>query len=502
MTEKEIKSLFDKLNPNESQKQKAWNNISNKKSNNNRSAKKILLIAAIISTIAVFSTFTINAFSGGMLFENISAILLGKNNIHISSKISDRKTKLSVAHTTSPVSTQIGKKKDSKAFQNKNTSERILLNSVKKRYPPAAIESVANKTSNYKTIQNKNIESPDKKTKDKIISSSENKISETQNEEELIKNDYIYLPISASTAKIVGYSGNEEKVNIPDKIDNYKITCIDGWAFTCQNNITDISIPEGVNSINEKAFYGCKNLSSVKLPNTLLSIGRGAFRTTAIKRIDIPDNVTKIEKGAFANCEKLSNVKIGKGIQTIERSAFNPSDIITISGYSDTAAYEYAVKNGIRFINLGYFKKYISINTAKWSGFSEVYCHIWNLNGNSFFVWQSDSEKCVDAGNGIYIYDISLLEKSTAGKLKDGENYLVVFSTNNGMQTYDCTFGSSCIGDTLLITGKIIENPLDCDKNTYEALWDLNNQNYGPHLSKTSIGNIVGSMLCPNESKE
>lgn len=124
------------------------------------------------------------------------------------------------------------------------------------------------------------------------------------------------------------------------------------------------------------------------------------------------------------------------------------------------------------------------------------------MNGNSFFVWQSDNEKCVDAGNGIYIYDISLLEKSTAGKLKDGENYLVVFSTNNGMQTYDCTFGSSCIGDTLLITGKIIENPLDCDKNTYEALWDLNNQNYGPHLSKTSIGNIVGSMLCPNESKE
>jgi uncharacterized membrane protein YgcG len=68
------------------------------------------------------------------------------------------------------------------------------------------------------------------------------------------------------------------------------------------------------------------------------------------------------------------------------------------------------------------------------------------------------------------------------------------------MQTYDTTFGRACIGDTAKVTGNKIENPVDSEKEAFEAVWTTNSSSYGPHLAISSIGNIIGSVLCPNES--
>ena len=60
MTDKEIKSLFDKLNPDDIQKQKAWKSIQEKTAiikPPKKSYKKVLLIAAMISVTAVISAF-------------------------------------------------------------------------------------------------------------------------------------------------------------------------------------------------------------------------------------------------------------------------------------------------------------------------------------------------------------------------------------------------------------------------------------------------------------
>ena len=85
----------------------------------------------------------------------------------------------------------------------------------------------------------------------------------------------------------------------------------------------------------------------------MISIGRAAFRADSLTNIKIPDSVQKIERGAFAGNKKLADVKIGAGIQTIGKSAFNQSDILTISGYVNTVAYDFAYSNGIKFKSLG-----------------------------------------------------------------------------------------------------------------------------------------------------
>ena len=178
-------------------------------------------------------------------------------------------------------------------------------------------------------------------------------LAESHEANEILKENYWYLPVSETTANIVEYIGNEDKVNIPSEIDGYKIVGIDDGAFICCGTITEVVIPDGVTSIGKYAFYACNKLSKISFPNTLVSIGRAAFLADSLKNVVIPDSVQEIERGAFAGNKNLADVKIGTGIQTIGKNAFNYTNIITISGYVNTVAYEYAYENRIKFISLG-----------------------------------------------------------------------------------------------------------------------------------------------------
>ena len=134
----------------------------------------------------------------------------------------------------------------------------------------------------------------------------------------------------------------------------------------------------------------------------------------------------------------------------------------------------------------------INFNSGDWKGFTTVYCHIWKRGGDPVYSWQAKKEKCTGSGQN-WSYDVSDIPMNSS------DDYCVIFSTNIGQQTYDATFSKACVGDTLKRTGKKIENPKDSEKKADEAVWTKNSSTYGPHLAFTSIGNIVGSKLCPNE---
>lgn len=79
-----------------------------------------------------------------------------------------------------------------------------------------------------------------------------------------------------------------------------------GAAFYDCSNLTSIVIPEGVVSIRGLAFSGCSSLSSVKLPLTLKSIGSYAFIDChSLREIEIPSGVINIGYDAFNGCTQL-----------------------------------------------------------------------------------------------------------------------------------------------------------------------------------------------------
>lgn len=146
------------------------------------------------------------------------------------------------------------------------------------------------------------------------------------------------------------YSGTETKLVIPSKIGSSSVTAIGSGAFEGNSNIKSVSIPSGVTKIGQTAFADCTSLTSISLPSTLTSIGLGAFcGCTSLTAVTVPSGVTSIGDDAFADCGSLSSVTIPSSVTSIGENAFGGCDNITIKCSEESAAYDYAVENSIRY---------------------------------------------------------------------------------------------------------------------------------------------------------
>lgn len=88
-------------------------------------------------------------------------------------------------------------------------------------------------------------------------------------------------------------------------------------------SIKAIIIDNGVTSIEEDAFWGCVNCSSISIPSSVTSIGYRAFgKCQELENIVIPNGVKKIETDIFYGCKKLTGIFIPDSVTSIAGSLF------------------------------------------------------------------------------------------------------------------------------------------------------------------------------------
>ena len=129
-------------------------------------------------------------------------------------------------------------------------------------------------------------------------------------------------------------------INIPNSV-----TTIGDSAFVGCESLTNINIPNSVPTIGEQAFLGCESLVNINIPNSVTTIGDSAFAfCDSLTSINIPNSVTTIGKFAFSDCDSLVNINIPNSVTTIGEYAFDgckslvniniPNSITTIGEYA------------------------------------------------------------------------------------------------------------------------------------------------------------------------
>ncbi len=120
-------------------------------------------------------------------------------------------------------------------------------------------------------------------------------------------------------------STNVTEIEIPETVTHegvtYTVTAIGNQAFRYQDFKT-VKLPNTITSIGERAFQYCRDITNMNIPTSLKTIGEEAFWscTSWDILVEIPEGVTEIPSGAFQSLHNAKGLIIPTTVKTIENS--------------------------------------------------------------------------------------------------------------------------------------------------------------------------------------
>lgn len=97
-----------------------------------------------------------------------------------------------------------------------------------------------------------------------------------------------------------------------------------------REEIVRISLPNGLTSIGNLAFYGCEELNTVVLPDSVTRVGAYAFaECTGLTVLDLGSGVQTVEEAAFSDCYALRILDLPEKLRTIGPKGFYRCESIT-----------------------------------------------------------------------------------------------------------------------------------------------------------------------------
>ena len=132
------------------------------------------------------------------------------------------------------------------------------------------------------------------------------------------------------------------------------ITSASGYAFMDCTGLTSVTLPNSLVTPGKGMFYGCTNLRYVNIPENAESIPMDMFwRCSSLQEIEIPESVRSIGEYAFYYCENLQDIVIPESVTTIGKSAF-----IRCSQVSS-----FEIPSGVRTIEINTFQSCLGMTS-------------------------------------------------------------------------------------------------------------------------------------------
>ena len=134
---------------------------------------------------------------------------------------------------------------------------------------------------------------------------------------------------------------NMTSIEIPDSVKS-----MGEFAFAYCSGLTSVRLPDGMEKISYGLFQLCDNLQSIKIPDSVTSIeGCGFYCCRSLTSIDIPDSVTVIGECAFYFCKNLKSVRLPGNLTKIEWYLFEDCESLT----------DITIPESVTYIELGAF---------------------------------------------------------------------------------------------------------------------------------------------------
>jgi len=145
-----------------------------------------------------------------------------------------------------------------------------------------------------------------------------------------VDNAIIGPSVAAIAIRAFYYCRNLSSVTLGDSL-----TVIRQAAFYNCYSLVIINIPASLNSIGGEAFFNCTSLVTVNMSiqGSLANIGeRAFFNCSRLVTITIPEAVTVIEEATFWGCSSLVSIILPESLNIIEKNAFKGcSNLVTVN---------------------------------------------------------------------------------------------------------------------------------------------------------------------------
>ena len=133
----------------------------------------------------------------------------------------------------------------------------------------------------------------------KLISKNKNNIKPRTFSYEINENDEIIINGLSDWGK------DSTLIVIPETIEGKTVVEIADNAFSGNNNITNVTLPDSLERIGNRSFYNCSKLSSLDLPDSLVYVGSECFANSGIETISFPKGMVSVGINACLNINKV-----------------------------------------------------------------------------------------------------------------------------------------------------------------------------------------------------
>ena len=186
----------------------------------------------------------------------------------------------------------------------------------------------------------------------------------------------IHLPVSASYETFWDWSWANSRDATFEGVHTEKITFTKGTGEVfvpelsgsnykslpnySEDSLKKVEFAEGVEEIYAEALRDCKNLTSIKLPESLKKIGERAFFNCSswTGELYLPKDLESIGVSAFSGCSSLTNILVSASQTELNTNCFGLNTTVVLWAPKNSTTEIYATTNNIAFkaVNYPYLK--------------------------------------------------------------------------------------------------------------------------------------------------